>query len=68
MASCAFGPCDRSTEHGGPGCYLCDVISALPQPGFTERSAPSPPPRAAAVKRIPKPKVQPTRKREPSLW
>ena len=31
MPGCAFGPCDRSTAAGGPGCYLCDVVAALPQ-------------------------------------
>jgi hypothetical protein len=30
---CAFGPCNDSAQVGGPGCYLCDVISMLPQRG-----------------------------------
>ena len=32
MGGCGTGPCERSTSRGGPGCYLCDVVSALPQP------------------------------------
>ena len=30
---CGFGPCSSSRARGGAGCYLCDVIAALPQPG-----------------------------------
>ena len=33
MAGCANpGGCDRSVANGGPGCRLCDVVAALPQP------------------------------------
>lgn len=32
MGGCAFGPCDNSVAMGGAGCYLCDVVSKLPQP------------------------------------
>lgn len=29
--SCAIGPCARSRERGGDGCYLCDTVAKLPQ-------------------------------------
>lgn len=36
LEGCAFGPCLSSRRRSGPeapGCYLCDTIAALPQPG-----------------------------------
>lgn len=30
---CGFGPCLDSIERGGRGCYLCDTIAKLEQPG-----------------------------------
>jgi hypothetical protein len=32
VKGCALGPCSQSLARGGVGCYLCDVIAALPQP------------------------------------
>ena len=29
MPGCAFGPCDRSLENGGPGCDLCDRVAKI---------------------------------------
>ena len=29
MPGCAFGPCDRSIENGGPGCDMCDRVSKI---------------------------------------
>lgn len=34
--SCAFGPCPRSLERGGPGCDMCDRVAKLPQPVFKD--------------------------------
>lgn len=31
MACCAVGPCDKSRQRGGPGCYLCDEVTQVPQ-------------------------------------
>jgi len=48
MTCCAWGPCDRSKDHGGEGCYLCDVIARLPQPDW--RRKPVRPPRVRKKK------------------
>lgn len=39
MGSCATGTCERSKDHGGPGCDMCDRVAKLPQPKFRSKDA-----------------------------
>ena len=64
---CAFGPCLNSSERGGRGCHLCDVIAKLPQPGRRLVDADPVKPQANAA-RDGDPKLAGERERRHPMW